>query len=72
MCKGIMFPSLPVSTLYGTIIETWFDEVFIRFGDISDHLLLKVIEFKKQYKGPLTAVPVVFYDSSSSLSALHI
>ena len=28
VCKGIMFPSLPVSTLSGNIIETWFDNVF--------------------------------------------
>ena len=43
-CKGIMFPSLPVSTLYGTIIETWFDNVF-RFAVITNYLLLKIIEF---------------------------
>ena len=39
-CKDIMFPSLPVSTLYGTVIKTWFDDVF-RFFAITDHLLLK-------------------------------
>ena len=27
-CKGIMFPLLPVSTLCGTVIEIWFDDVF--------------------------------------------
>ena len=27
-CKSIMFPSLAVSTLYGTIILTWLDDVF--------------------------------------------
>ena len=27
MCKGIMFPSLPVSTLNGNIISTWSDNV---------------------------------------------
>ena len=43
-CKSIMFPSLPVSTSYGTITETWFDNVF-RFAVITDHLLLKIIEF---------------------------
>ena len=26
--NGIMFPSLPVSTLYGTVITTWFHDVF--------------------------------------------
>ena len=44
-CKGIMFLSLPMSTLYGTIVETWFDNVF-RFAVMIDHLLLKIIEFK--------------------------
>ena len=44
MCKGFMFPSLPVSTLHHTIIETWFDN-FLRFFVITDHLLLKIIEF---------------------------
>ena len=29
-----MFPSLPVSTLYGTIIETWFNNGF-RFAVIT-------------------------------------
>ena len=43
-CEGIMFPSLPVSTLYGTIIESWFDNVF-RFAVITNHLLLKITEF---------------------------
>ena len=43
-CKGIMFQSLPVSTLYGTIIETGFDNVFI-FAVTTDHLLLKIIDF---------------------------
>ena len=43
-CKGIMFPSMTVPTWYGTIIETWFDDVF-RFSVITDHLLLKIIEF---------------------------
>ena len=40
MNKGIMFPSLTVSTLYGTIIETWFGSLF-RFAVIMNHLLLK-------------------------------
>ena len=44
MCKHIMFPSLPVSTLYGTIILTRFGDVF-RFTLITEHLLLKLIEF---------------------------
>ena len=44
-CKGTMFPSLPVFTLYGTIIETCFDDTF-RFGVINNLLLLKIIEFK--------------------------
>ena len=44
MYKGIMFPSLPVSTLYGIIIEIWFDDVF-RFAVFTNHLLLKIIEF---------------------------
>ena len=39
-----MFPSLPVPTLCGTIIETWFDDVF-RYAVITDYLLLKIIEF---------------------------
>ena len=38
MCTDIMFPSLPVSTWYGTIIRTWFDDGF-RFA------FLKLIEF---------------------------
>ena len=42
--KALCFHHLPVSTLYGTIIETWFDDVF-RFFVITDHLLLKIIEF---------------------------
>ena len=36
-----MFPSLPVSTLCGTIIETCFDEM-LRFAVIADHLLLNL------------------------------
>ena len=47
LCKNIMFPSLLVSILYGTIIETWFDDVF-RFAIIINHLLLKIIEFISQ------------------------
>ena len=43
-CKGIMFPSLPVSTFHGAIIETWFDDTF-RFSVITNHLLLKIIDF---------------------------
>ena len=43
-CKGTMFPSLPVSTLYGTNIGTWFDNDF-RFVVTADHFLLKIIEF---------------------------
>ena len=43
-CIGNLFPSLPVSTLYGTIIETWLDDVF-RLAVITDGLLLKIIEF---------------------------
>ena len=42
MYKYIMFPSLPVSTLYGTIILTWFDSVF-RFAVITEYLLLKLV-----------------------------
>ena len=37
-CKGIMFLSLPVSTLYGTTIETWLDNVL-------DSLLLPTIYY---------------------------
>ena len=44
MCKDIMFPSLPMSTLYGSIILTWFDDVII-FAVITEWLLLKLIEF---------------------------
>ena len=44
MYKGIMFPSLPVSTLYGTIILTWFDDVF-KLTVIVKCLLLKIKEF---------------------------
>ena len=44
MCKGIMFLSLPVSTLYSTIFQTWFNDVF-RIAVINEHLLLKLIEF---------------------------
>ena len=44
MCKGMMFPLLPVSTLYGSIILTLFDNVF-RFVVITECLLLKLIEF---------------------------
>ena len=40
MCKGIMFPSLPVSTMHGTLTETWFDCVF-RFAVIIKYLLMK-------------------------------
>ena len=40
-CKDIMFPSLPLATLYDTIIETWFDDVF-RFAVITDYLLVKI------------------------------
>ena len=47
-CKGIMFPSLPVSTLCGTIIETWFD-VF-RFVVITNCLLLKIINLYSLYQ----------------------
>ena len=39
-----MFPSLPVSTLYGTIILTQFDDIF-RFAVNTECLLLKLIEF---------------------------
>ena len=39
-----MFLPLHVSTLYGTIIEIWFDNVF-RFAVITGHLLLKIMEF---------------------------
>ena len=39
MCKSIIFPLLYVSTLYGTIILTWFDDVS-RFVVITEHLLL--------------------------------
>ena len=39
--KDNMFPSLPVSTLYGTIIETLFDDVF-RFAVFTDQLLLNI------------------------------
>ena len=35
MCKSIMLPSLPVSTLYSTIIELWFDDVY-RFVVITN------------------------------------
>ena len=35
-----MFPSLPVSTLYGTVFITLFDDAF-KFAVIKDHLLLK-------------------------------
>ena len=35
-----MFPSLPMSTLYGTINETWFDNDF-RFAVITEHLPMK-------------------------------
>ena len=38
-----MFPTLTVSTLCG-IVETWFDDIF-RFAVITDHLLLKIIEY---------------------------
>ena len=34
ICKGIMFLSMPVSTLYSNIIRTWFDDVF-RFAVIT-------------------------------------
>ena len=44
MCNGIMFPSLPVSLLYGTAIMTLFDDVF-RFAVITKWLLLKLMEF---------------------------
>ena len=40
MCKGIMFHSLLVSTLYGTIIETW-------FNDVLDLILLLAIYYWK-------------------------
>ena len=39
-----MFPSLPVSVLYGTIILIWFYDDF-RFAVITECLLLKLIEF---------------------------
>ena len=38
-----MFPSLPVSTLYGTVIPSRFDDVF-RFAVITVHLLLQLTE----------------------------
>ena len=39
-----MFLPLPVSTLYATITETWFENVF-RFAVMINHLLLKILEF---------------------------
>ena len=44
LCEGIMFPSLPVSNSYGTIIKASFDGVF-RFAVITKCLLLKKTEF---------------------------
>ena len=44
MCEGIMFPSLPLSTLYGNIMLTRFDGVF-RFAVITQQFLLKLKEF---------------------------
>ena len=43
MCKSIMFPSLPVSTLYSTITLAWSD-VF-KLAVITESLLLKLMEF---------------------------
>ena len=48
--KGIMFPSLPVSTLYGTIIGTWFDNVF-RLPITTKCSLLKFKEFMQFEQG---------------------
>ena len=56
-CKGIMSPSLPVSTLYNTFIETWLDDVF-RFTVITDHLLLKIIELYSPCQYDLLLHPV--------------
>ena len=39
----IMFPSLPVSTLYATVIMALFDDVF-RFAVIMEWLVLKLME----------------------------
>ena len=42
--NGITFPSLPMSTLYGTMIMTLFVEVF-RFAIIIEQLELNLTEF---------------------------
>ena len=44
MCNGMMLPSLPVSTLYGTIKLFLSADIF-KFAVITKQFLLKLIEF---------------------------
>ena len=41
ICDGIMFPSLPVSILHGTVFKTTFDYVF-RFAVITGMVAIKI------------------------------
>ena len=72
VCKGIVFPSLPVYTLYDTIIIAWFDDDF-RFVVITECLLLKLMEFifTRQYELLLPGIGLVPVLSCGPFYFLH-